>query len=191
MNVKLALNYCLFCRRTLGQCALVHLESADWDGSHGEVVPWGGHCVCCQTPFHSIGAGLVGGVVQDLNRRQKFEIGHPTDYRRQTGYDCHAWKKANFLLSFWLFWCSVFRIYHALFWAASNGQSHSKIRYQMNRIRRNPEADRRHWHPRWQVSLAPLPVWRSCRRDLSSGQACQPWQSIPFLRGCRTSRRQR
>ena len=60
---------------------LAELESADGDGGHREVVPGRGQRVGGHSPLQTQGAGLVGGVVQDLDGGQELEVGHSADDR--------------------------------------------------------------------------------------------------------------
>ena len=76
--------------RTLDHVPLAELESANGDGGHGEVVPGRGQRVGRHSPLQAQRAGLVGGVVQDLDGGQELEVGHSTDDRREAGDHGHA-----------------------------------------------------------------------------------------------------
>lgn len=82
-------------RRTLDHVSLAELESADGDGSHREVVPGGGQGVGSHTPFQAQGAGLVGGVVQDLDGGEELEVSHSADDGGESGDHRHSWKKKH------------------------------------------------------------------------------------------------
>ena len=68
-------------RWALDHVPLAELESADGDGGHREVVPGRGQRVGGHSPLQTQGAGLVGGVVQDLDGGQELEVGHSADDR--------------------------------------------------------------------------------------------------------------